>query len=317
MGSQRRQRQTKRFDTTIPPSTTMLLLSTIRRGGGGGDYYGGSDDIMDPRGTMNDIDGGDATSIVDYDHLVDGAYGWCCNLGAPSALVAGAVVASIYENMSNPNSDYDPSKGDTKLIGFGKKLVRWLLITAFAFEALCIFVMTVTGTMLLSEDVDSMIHQGIVRSAKTPLQFLHDHFEFEYITGHITFLQGLLNWFIAIAVSHAIPAGDGQQLVSSSTTTMNQFLAIILFTTTVFMLSIYNKHIYFYDNYGVMLHRWFQLILQRFIIWPPRPLSFILFPAMVLSLVLGIKVFFTTQHDHAQLDDMTTKTKRNDKRITK
>jgi len=31
--------------------------------------------------------------------LIQGAYDWCVNLGAPSALVAGAVVATDYENM--------------------------------------------------------------------------------------------------------------------------------------------------------------------------------------------------------------------------
>lgn len=214
-------------------------------------------------------------------------YSWCCNLGTPAALVAGAVIASIYENMNNPDSDYQPEKGDTKLVGFAKKFVRSLLITAFACEAMAIFVTTVTGTMLLSQDVDSMLHQGIIRTAQTPLQFLHDHFELEYLTGHVTFIQGLLNWFLAIGLSHAIPR-TGQKVA----TPMNQFLATILLTTTIFMLSIYNKHIYFYKNYGTMIHRCFVLTLKQFTLWPPTPLSFLLFPLMLLSIFMGFKVFF-------------------------
>jgi hypothetical protein len=226
--------------------------------------------------------------VIDYGHLVDDAYAWCCSLGTPAALVAGAVVASIYENMNNPDSDYQPENGDTKLVGFAKKMVRSLLITAFACEAMSIFVTTVTGTMLFSQDVDTMLHQGIVRTARTPLQFLHDHFELEYLTGHVTFIQGLLNWFLAIGLSHAIPS-TGQK----SATPMNQFLAIILLTTTIFMLSIYNKHIYFYENYGMMLHRWFELTFRQFTLWPPTPLTFLLFPLLLLSIFMGLNVFLT------------------------
>lgn len=232
-------------------------------------------------------------SDIDYARLVDDAYGWCCNLGAPSALVAGAVVASIYENMNNPNSDYRPENGDTRTTGIIKKIVRWLLITAFACEAICIFVTTVTGTMLLSQDVDTMIHQGIVRTAKTPLQFLHDHFEEEYLIGHIAFLQGLVHWFLAIGLSHSVPGPD-----ETTVSPMNKFLATTLFTTVVFLLAVYNKHIYFYENYGAMLHRWISLIVGRFVVWPPRPLSIVLFPAMIYCIYLGIQVFFYHDNNH-------------------
>ena len=45
------------------------------------------------------------------------AYEWCINLGNPSALVAGAVIATIYETMGSGALDVE--KEDSKWIKFG------------------------------------------------------------------------------------------------------------------------------------------------------------------------------------------------------
>jgi hypothetical protein len=74
-----------------------------------------------------------------------GAYDWCVNLCAPSALVAGAVIATIYENIGSGALDIR-ADSDTRWVMFGKRITRLLLLSAFAFEVLSIFVTTVTGT---------------------------------------------------------------------------------------------------------------------------------------------------------------------------
>jgi hypothetical protein len=120
--------------------------------------------------------GGDGTE------LVDAAYGWCCNLGAPSALVAGAVVATMYENIRGGVMEIQ--KDDSVYARRAKKMTSALLISAFALQIVSIFVTTVTGTMLLSKDMSN-----VEVTATTALGFLREHFEFEYLTSRLSFLQ--------------------------------------------------------------------------------------------------------------------------------
>ena len=93
------------------------------------------------------------------------------------------MIATIYENVGSGSLDID-RKNDTPLVMFGKRLTRLLLLSAFAFEVLSIFVTTVTGTMLLSHteaSLDAMMPSKMVNKYTTPLSFLHDNFEFEYL----------------------------------------------------------------------------------------------------------------------------------------
>eukprot|EP00977_Amphora_coffeiformis_P018396 scaffold6439_cov167-Amphora_coffeaeformis.AAC.12 len=123
--------------------------------------------------------------------LATGAYEWCMNLGGPSALVAGAVIATIYENIGSGALDIDTQK-DSKWETLGKRVARLLLLSAFALEVLSIFVTTVTGTMLLSHteaSLDALCPTSMVNKFTTPLSFLHDNFELEYLTARITFVR--------------------------------------------------------------------------------------------------------------------------------
>lgn len=52
------------------------------------------------------------------DEFIDVAYGWCVNLGAPAALVAGAVIATIYENIRQ--GDLEVKRGDTPYVKYAK-----------------------------------------------------------------------------------------------------------------------------------------------------------------------------------------------------
>lgn len=218
--------------------------------------------------------------------LMESSYGWCMSLGAPAALVAGAVIATIYENLNSNDLNLEPE--DSKLTKFSKKLTRFLLLSAFALEVMSIFVTTITGTMLLSRTVESMASVAAITDSTTPMMFLRDNFEFEYLTARITFLQGVLNWMAAIALGHWIPA-KGE---SKATRKMNKMIASFLVTTTVLMVSFYNAHMTFYPNYGMMLTRWGVVAFKRFLWrWPPRPLAVLFVPCFLASLFFGYEAF--------------------------
>ena len=173
--------------------------------------------------TLQQLRGGEVSD------LAMNAYEWCHNLSSPAALIAGAVVATIYENMGSGALDINASK-DSKWVIFGKRCCRLLLLSAFACEVLSIFITTVTGTMLLSHteaSLDAYNLNKMVSKYTTPLSFLHDNFEFEYLTARITFLQGLLNWLGAIALGHILPSGE-----STDSRVMNQFIGASLLLRT-------------------------------------------------------------------------------------
>lgn len=223
---------------------------------------------------------------VDIEHLIDDAYSWCCSLGAPSALVAAAVVATIYENMHSGDLEID--KTDGWWVQLGKKLTRLLLLSAFALETLSIFVTTVTGTMLLSRKHDQMLI--VNKDVTTPLEFLKENYEFEYLTASITFLQGLMHWLAAIALGHVLPSpGDAPDTPTEAA--LNKFIAWGMGTLILLMISFFNNHISFYNHYGSMLLRWFYVTLHGHVFgigtWPPRPMSLVLMSTLGASLYYG------------------------------
>jgi hypothetical protein len=214
----------------------------------------------------------------DNNEYVDTVYGWCMNLGGPAALVAGAVVATLYESMRGGEL---VAKGkDTPYVKFAKHLTTFLLMSAFAFQIVSIFVTTVTGTMLLSRNANA------ASTATSALGYLRENFEFEYLTARVSFLQGILNWLGAVAVENTIPRqGEGQ-----ATMKMKQFVASSIFTLILLLLSFYNAHMTFYSNYFQLVSRWIKIASQRFLWhWPPRPLALLFVPSGILTCVLGIR----------------------------
>jgi hypothetical protein len=252
-------RLSSRVDRTIQQPTKTIVTSknvpislvTLRGGGGGGG--GGSE-------------------------LAELAYAWCMNLGQPAALVAGAVVATIYENIRGAELEVRPD--DVNYAKHAKRGTTFLLMTAFALQIICIFVTTVTGTMLLSRTPfeNTML--------PTALGYLREHFEFEYLTCRITFLQGLLNWLGAVALEHTIHReGEGKAAVK-----MNNFIASSILTLIVLLISFYNNHMTFYHNYLHMLWRWTHLTFVRYVgHWPPRPLAFAYVPSTIITCVLLVE----------------------------
>lgn len=245
---------------------------------------------------ITDLRGGDMDRRlaipIDYGSLIESAYGWCVNLGAPSALVAGAVVATLYENIHS--GDLVTSEDDSFWVQIGKKVTHLLLLSAFALEVVSIFVTTVTGTMLLSRKPELM---AISTESSTPLEFLRENFEFEYLTARIFFLQGLINWLAAIALTHVLPPPSSDEKPHRpSVEAFNKFVGFSIMTVIAVMLSFYNNHMTFYKNYLAMLYRWGVVTMQYYFrivggpqTWPPRPLSLILSPLLIISMYWGYK----------------------------
>lgn len=224
--------------------------------------------------------------------LVETAYDWSINLGAPAALVAGAVIATIYENRSSGDLDIYP--GDNRLTKASKKLTRILLLSAFALEIMSIFVTTITGTSLLSLSAEKIATFAAVTDTTSPMMFMRDNFEFEYLTSRITFLQGLLNWMAGIALGIVIPV-KGETKASRK---MNKFIGAMLATMITLMVAFYNAHLGFYTNYGNMLSRWGTVTFKRFLWrWPPRPLAVVFVPCILASLFFGYEAFFQSEDE--------------------
>mmetsp|Transcript_8503 Transcript_8503/g.17648 ORF Transcript_8503/g.17648 Transcript_8503/m.17648 type:complete len:300 (-) Transcript_8503:186-1085(-) len=222
--------------------------------------------------------------------IVVSAYDWCINLGAPSALVAGAVIATIYENIGS--GALEVRSKDSSMTKFLKRFTRVLLLSSFALEVMAIFVTTVTGTMLLSRTLDYMDEIVPVSAETTPLAFLRSNFEFEYLTARIAFLQGLINWVVAIGICHIIPNAN------NATRKMNKFIASSLFTVVMVMMAFYNNHMTFYDNYWGMLQHWFQVTIKRYVFhYPPRPMVYLIAPSIAISIYWGFQAFFNSQDE--------------------
>jgi hypothetical protein len=187
----------------------------------------------------------------------------------------------MYENISSGSLSL--SKNDSTYTDLAKKVTRLLLLSAFILEIVCIFVTTVTGTMLLSRPMT-----GMKNGFGTALGFLWQNFQFEYLTARITFLQGLLNWLAAIALEHTIPRGEDKP----ATIQVNKFIASSLVTLIIYMVSFYNAHLAFYGNYFGMLCTYAKVVWLRFCWhWPPRILPIFALPSLLASLKYGWLVF--------------------------
>jgi hypothetical protein len=222
---------------------------------------------------------------VDTAQLVEQAYGWATNLGAPAALVAGAVIATLYETLSSGSLDVDETT-DAKWVQIAKKATRMLLVSAFMMQIVCIFCTTVLGTQLISDP-------PLASKAVTSVQYLQEHYEFEVLTAKISFLQGLLTWLAAIAVEHAIPQDANEP---TNRRNMDMLIASSLTTLIIAMLSFYNGHMNFYNNYLHMLQRYATVVVKKYFgHWPPKALTVLAIPSSITSIVFFFKVFL--MHD--------------------
>lgn len=152
---------------------------------------------MHPKSTFNLQLLPSSVGAVQVDYLTCLAYDWCVNLGAPAALVAVAVVATLYENVRFGALDVYQSGSFYCVLA--KKFYNILLLSAFGFQIMSIFVTTVTCTMLSSQDFTPVLKQMSSRTMSV-LGLMRDCLEFEYLTARISFLHGLLNWLAGVAM---------------------------------------------------------------------------------------------------------------------
>ena len=179
-------------------------------------------------------------------------------------------------------------EADHKWVRQAKKMIKVLLVGSFACEVLCVFVSTVTGTMLLSSGEGTAHAVKSLVGRDTAMGFLQANHEFEYLTCRLSFLNGLLSWLGAVALKYAIP----QPEEGESTRKMNRFAASLLTSTMVLMVSFYNAHLNFYPNYIQMVLRWCKLAWHGVVGDPVEPLIFCgAFPFLALTTYLGWKAF--------------------------
>lgn len=176
------------------------------------------------------------------------AYGWISSLRPPAALVAGAALKQGYDL----EKDMMPAKGDKRWVSVAKKSGRLLFLSAFALEIACVFVSTVTGTMLLGRGVADPI-------ATSALNMLHRESEFEYLLCRVFFFQGLINWLSGVALHQVLPKKD----LTKAARRIHWTVASAIATIIIYMIAFYNHHISFYANYGVMLIKLVTLTFSR------------------------------------------------------
>lgn len=99
------------------------------------------------------------------------AWEWTANIGAPAALVAGAVLVTLSET----REDTSPRKDDPNWVRRMKQSMRFLLLTSFALEVISIFVSTMTGSVLLGHGPQTSAKKAV--GYLSPLQLLHHHHE--------------------------------------------------------------------------------------------------------------------------------------------
>jgi hypothetical protein len=110
--------------------------------------------------------------IFDSTSTAFDAWEWTNAIGAPAALVAGAVLVTLSET----REDTSPRKSDSKKTRFFKLGMRFLLLSSFAFEVVSIFVATMTGSVLLGHSEQKLASKMI--GYGSPLQLMHHHLEY-------------------------------------------------------------------------------------------------------------------------------------------
>lgn len=208
------------------------------------------------------------------------AWEWTNAIGAPAALVAGAVLVTLSETRESTA----PLKGDKPRVRCLKRSMRFLLASSFALEVVSIFTATMTGSVLLGHSSQQVAKKMVGYEAG--LQLMHHHHEFEYLTIQICFLQGLLNWLASVAVDFLLP----KEHETRSARRLNKSLAAWSTTLMVWMLAFYNHHLSFYSDYFHMLVRFGQLFVQRYVLERPiRPLMLVYIPLTIWSAKLTWK----------------------------
>lgn len=99
------------------------------------------------------------------------AWEWTAGMGAPSALIAAAVLVTLSETRLKTA----PQPEDKTWIRFTKQMMRFLLMSSFGLEVASIFVGNMTGSMLLGHGPQTSAKKLV--GYLSPLQLLRHHHE--------------------------------------------------------------------------------------------------------------------------------------------
>ena len=95
--------------------------------------------------------------------------------------------------------------------------------------------------------------------ADSPIGLLHREMEFEYLAIVVGFVQGLLNWLVAIGlrfvVQRADAANDGHHEISKESRYLFLGMALSTAALVLFLLSFYNQHLDVRGNYFTTVRR--------------------------------------------------------------
>ena len=247
--------------------------------------------LLQPPSTV----GAPRTSVALRAGLEDMRYAsweWMANLGAPSALVGGAALASFFDL----RADLEVDPKDRTWVALSKKAISVLLLTAFAMEITCVFVTTVTGTLLQGTTINGL--------ALSSIDLMTRELEFEYLASRICFFQGLLNWLAGIALHQILPdsvlAGKSFADLTAEEKASRRLRVCngaSVASMALFMVAFYNKHIPSaarYSNYFGMVSRLGHLTVARyFTFW--KDLRLVPMVALVpigVAAVNAFKAFF-------------------------
>jgi hypothetical protein len=197
--------------------------------------------------------------------LAGESFDWLANLGAPAALVAGAIMATLVEQ-----GDFlRTTTRDTKQWArYMKRSAHVLLITALAMSLFSIFGTTVTGTMLKGLGDG---HKTDWVETTSPMAFMHQNLPFEFLICRFCFLQGLLNWMLGLSLMYIgnAPAAGGK-----ASTKIYFFFGFLLLSVVMLMVAFLNKHMSFYANYmGMVAHFAEVFVKQYFLCENVRPMA--------------------------------------------
>jgi hypothetical protein len=243
--------------------------------------------------TIRCLDATTSTTLsasVAPDLLVSGAVNWVISLASPTALVAGTILSTLPD--SRRIADVESS--DKTWVVLAKKSTLLLLYTAFGLQVLSLFSTVVTTSMLLGNGYTTAQRW---KGGPSPLTFLLENYELEFLTIFVTFLQGIVNWIAAIAMEHIIPK-KGDNVAARK---MNRLVGSSLFMVIIYMLAMVNNRAAHYGNYFNMVKRLATLIFSQ--LSRGAFLSRLGGATFVYSLYLTVTMFLPEREDKTRRHD--------------
>ena len=236
------------------------------------------------------------------------AYDWTVNIGTPATLVAGAALATLLEG--GLSEGLRLRRDDKIWVRKAKKLCLLMLVLAFSTEICVVFMSTVMGTVLLTGGRADLSAGGSRWAAfdpvaDSPMGLLQREMEFEYLAIGVGFVQGLLNWLVAIGLRFVVQraADDGHDDADDvDEESRYLFLGMALSTVSLvlFLLSFYNQHLDVRGNYFSTVSRLAVLFCHKYLTphdlsWPPQPLPLLMLPVLATALWCFAQSFILTK----------------------